>query len=1183
MFRILLFLALLASPVFAQTPRITEIMPVNATGFQDDNFPTEFHGWIEIWNPDLFNRVIMTGWKFTHGASTYNIPAIEIPPDERMVIFTSAKNRTNVTLPLHTNFTLSPTGGTLNLVNASNVIISSITYPAVAADKSFGRDDGDITRTGTYDNPTPEEYNNYTGTGVSGKVLFSVPSKTFTTSFIVTLTQETPEAGAVIRYTLDGSVPISSSAAYINPIAITSTTRLRARVFATGKLPGETDMSCYLQLSASTASYSSPLPICVISNFGLGTPPDNDDVPPKQAAIMWVFLPKQDGRARFSNPPDLVVRSAIDRRGSSTIGNAKWNLNFEARKARSEEDHDIELLGMPAHADWVFHAPFGFDRSLIHNPLAYAMSNAIGRYAVRTRMAEVFMKTDGASLNFSGGGSGDYFGIYNVMEKIRRGDKRVDVKKLGMYDNDATGKTGGYIWKIDRRDFGDGGFNAGGLPTDLGPCWYYPKEVDIEAPQRDPQEQYLPSYINSYKAALDGPNWTDPSLGYANFLDVPAAIDHHLVNVWAFNVDALRLSGYWSKERGGKLVAGPVWDFDRAFESTDVRDDNPAIWRSASMPDQGTDFFNYPWWGKMFTDPNFYQKYIDRWVELRRGVWSQASINALIDSLNNEMPAETVSRDLARWGQSKRTGTFPGSPTANYPGTQAGEIQRIKEWLQVRATFMESQWIRPVQASPDPGLVNPNQQVTLTSPSGAPIYYTLNGTDPRPSGGGAPGVGATLYTSPIVVTDTTRIKARAYNASWTALIGANNPPIVSKWSGLTDVRYSIDPPAAAGNIVISEVNYHPANPTPAELAMNPTLDDSDFEFIEIKNVSAGPVDLSEVTLSGGVNFTFPLVDGLSIPAGGFAIVAADKAAFNIRYPGIPNVVGNFPGDLSDGGEQIVLRAANGDIISSFTYDDVWYPATDGPGNTLARYNPTSSDATLDTAAGWSASVALNGSPGADEPNRPPRPGAGPDVAGLLPSINLAGTIDDDVPGSTVTLAWSKFNGPGDVTFGTPTTAATSATVTLPGVYTLRLSAHDGTYPATDDALVTMRDTPGTWLLRHPELGALNDDYDQDGRTNYYEWALNLDPIVAELSNGSTLEIVDGHLSLVYQRQKDSPFVTYTVQVTNSVSSWNDPLPNELTETIIADDGLVQTVRVTDNALISANPTRFLRLRVILGP
>ena len=53
---------------------------------------------------------------------------------------------------------------------------------------------------------------------------------------------------------------------------------------------------------------------------------------------MWVFQPGTDGRTRLSADPTLATRVVIDRRGSSTINNAKYNLNVEARKSRDDDD-----------------------------------------------------------------------------------------------------------------------------------------------------------------------------------------------------------------------------------------------------------------------------------------------------------------------------------------------------------------------------------------------------------------------------------------------------------------------------------------------------------------------------------------------------------------------------------------------------------------------------------------------------------------------------------------------------------------------------------------------------------------------------------------------------------------------------------------------------------------------------
>ncbi|MEO7317980.1 MAG: CotH kinase family protein, partial [Chthoniobacteraceae bacterium] len=926
----LLIFTILAAAARAQDVRITEFQAVNVSGIVDENNSQQ--GWIEIWNPSTTTPMPLSLWKLTNGTTTWTFPSVIINPDEFMIIWASGKNRTVVTAPLHTNFTLPAEGGTVSLLRSNNTAASTIaSYPAQTADTSWGRDEWDVvttpTQVGKYTTPTPGKRNNFSGSGVAGKVIFDKLSQSFTGTLVLTLSKEIVDPAAVIRYTTNGAVPTATSAVFTVPLNVTTTQMIRARIYKPGLLPGETETQCYLLRDATTTAFSSAMPIIVISNFGQGQPPDAGD----QNGFAWVWEPASpDNRSRLTNMPTLATRIAIDRRGSSTINNAKYNLNMEARRARNDEDRDISLLGMPDGSDYVMSGPYDFDRSEIHNPFIYALSNQIGRYAPRTRLAEVFMKVNAGALNFSGTGN-DYYGIYNVMEKIRRDKNRVDIHKLDTYDNDAVGKTGGFIWKVDRKDSGDDGFSAGGQ----GFAYYYPKEVELELPQRDPQEQFLSTYINSFNTALQSPTWNNPTTGYAAFLDVPAAIDHHLLNLWPMNVDAFRLSGYWHKERGGKLIAGPIWDFDRAMESTDSRDDFPAAWIGGG---DATPFFTYTWWNRLFADIEFYQKYIDRWQSLRRGAFSAANVNALLDSLNAQMSAEAINRDVARWSLTKRAWTRPFSPFTAMPASQAAEVQRIKDWLQQRANFFDSQWVGPVTASLAEGNVAAGTQVTLIGPVGVPIHYTLDGADPRPTGGAAPGV-ATLYTGPITINATTRIRARAYKSNHTALVSGTNPPLLSKWSGLTNVRYSTDTPAASGNLVVTEINYHPANPSAAELVVNPVFADSDFEFIELRNLGATPIDLGGAQFTAGVTFAFTGDNALTLAPGAYVVVVANPSAFAARNGAGATVVGPFTGNLDNGGEQITLKAANNTTILDFTYDDAWYPTSDGNGRTLVIYDP----------------------------------------------------------------------------------------------------------------------------------------------------------------------------------------------------------------------------------------------------
>jgi hypothetical protein len=180
------------------------------------------------------------------------------------------------------------------------------------------------------------------------------------------------------------------------------------------------------------------------------------------------------------------------------------------------------------------------------------------------------------------------------------------------------------------------------------------------------------------------------------------------------------------------------------------------------------------------------------------------------------------------------------------------------------------------------------------------------------------------------------------------------------------VAGAADVSAYTASLVISEVNYHPRPPTTAENAAG-IFDADQFEFIEIKNVSASPVSLADVRLTKGVDFDFAANSTLA--PGGFALVVKNAAAMAARYgTGLP-ILGVFGGEnLDNGGEQIKLSYGQGTTIRDFTYDDKspWPTAADGVGRTLTLNSPSSLPNHA-LPSSWRASALNDGSPGADDP------------------------------------------------------------------------------------------------------------------------------------------------------------------------------------------------------------------------
>ena len=751
--------------------QITKFLANNQSTLKDQD--GDFSDWIELWNPTT-SRVTLTGWGLTTnqaGLPAWKFPNYALDSGERLIVFASGKNRATVTGELHTDFKIKKSGGYLALLDTTGFPVSEFGpgYPAQAPDAAFGRDPVSPDLTGFFSSSAPGSVNSSEGSGFAGEVLFSPDARSFVTPFPLALTCPTP--GAVIHYTLDGSLPNEFSPSYSDPVVIANSLAIRARAFAPGTLPGPVHSGTYTRIQSSLAAITATLPTLVLYNFGAGIPSTAVNAPPQPVNL--ALLQPVDGRILLTNPPILSARAEISVRGSSTRGLPKqsWSLRF-----RDEFDGDtsVALLGMPSNSHWVLYAPNNFEPVLMHNPLAYRLSNDAGRYAPRTRFVVVYLATGTGPITTAA-----YNGIYVLEEEIRHGRGRVDVAKLQTTDTRLPEVTGGYLLKVDRLGPGESGLSA----ANQGMAFVDPSESTLKTPQRAPQLQYISGYIRSFGSALYGANYRDPVLGYAAYIDPAAWIDHHILNVVTFNVDALRLSAYFNKPRQGRLFFGPVWDFDRTQGSTDGRDFNPRLWRS-SGGDLGTDFFNYTWWDRLFRDIDFWQRWIDRYQGLRDGALSTGHLNGVIDDFAAQLRAEQP-REAARWSglTTPRSGTQSvAGYSYNFPGTYQGEVTFLKKWYADRFGFIDTNFLARPVIGISTNVDGTGYSLNFQRSAGASVYFTTNGTDPRVAGGGISDA-AKLYAGSVPMDRNVGIRARAYDPIHRNLTGANKPPLSSPWSG----------------------------------------------------------------------------------------------------------------------------------------------------------------------------------------------------------------------------------------------------------------------------------------------------------------------------------------------------------------------------------------------------------------
>lgn len=202
---------------------------------------------------------------------------------------------------------------------------------------------------------------------------------------------------------------------------------------------------------------------------------------------------------------------------------------------------------------------------------------------------------------------------------------------------------------------------------------------------------------------------------------------------------------------------------------------------------------------------------------------------------------------------------------------------------------------------------------------------------------------ATLYAAPLVLNDLTTVKARVFDGL--------------EWSALNEATFVVGQPALS----VSELHYHPADPTSEEVAAG-WVDADQFEFIELCNSGTGTFELEGVRFTMGIRFDFTGSSVTRLPAGAYVLVVKSRAAFEQRYgPGLP-IAGEYAGQLDNAGERVVLVGAQGQTLLDFTYGtrSPWPAAADGFGPSLEVVDPEGDPASAGT---WQASTVDGGSPG----------------------------------------------------------------------------------------------------------------------------------------------------------------------------------------------------------------------------
>ncbi len=424
------------------------------------------------------------------------------------------------------------------------------------------------------------------------------------------------------------------------------------------------------QLSHAQLS-SSNLPIISIET-------DDEEIPdePKINGTMGIIYDVNGGINSVTDPFNHYNGNiGIETRGNSTQGFDKKTYSLELRTS-SNLDTSVNLFDMGSEEDWILHAMV-IDKSQVRIPMSFYLAQRMGQYASEWKYVELIL-------------NGDYRGIYILVEKIKRDNDRVDIAKLDEDDLAGDSLTGGYILRMDWLDDAQGfesNYNSqGGNPMFYQ--WYYPKANKIK-PQ---QAAYIQDWMAEFEEALYANDYMN-SLGnrYTDYIDLNSFTDFLLINEFSKNSDGYKLSSYVHKDKdskGGKLVAGPIWDFDQTYGVSLVCSNhiytgwtylqNQDCWDLESMP---------MWWQNMMEDPIFQNRLNCRWTEFRSTfMHTDSVVNWILE--DTTYLSQAIQRNFEKWDEF--IGESIWIEPQPIPQSYEEEISTMINWITNRLNWMDS-------------------------------------------------------------------------------------------------------------------------------------------------------------------------------------------------------------------------------------------------------------------------------------------------------------------------------------------------------------------------------------------------------------------------------------------------------------------------------------------------------------
>jgi hypothetical protein len=482
----------------------------------------------------------------------------------------------------------------LSEITGTPILVDSVSFGAQTTDVSCGRNDASTNGWSYFGEPTPESANTteaLTAFTTAPEVTASLDSGAYSGTQTVALS--TSEASDSIHYTLDGSVPSSSSLLYTNELTISDTTILRARSYSAGEIPGETLTRSYLM----SDDVSSTLPF-----FSLVADPETlfgDDIGICENDTDYPFkgreVPVRLELFETNQTPAFAVSAGIRIAGENIWQKAQKPFNVYCRSKYGDDAINDQVF--PDEAVAVFgelglrNGGDDWEETLLRDAMMPS---------ILVDQADVSLYSYRPSILLL---NGEFWGIYNIRKRF---DETYFANEHYLAEDEYD--LCAYAHNTD----GDTVLSAALGSTDAYETFYsYFTTNDCSDP-------LVYAEIES-------------QMNIDSFIDYVAATDYAVNTSWSHNRE------FWKAVEDGARWTWVANDFDRALSSSRV---------SGSIID---DFVSdYALFAALDDNTNFVNRLIQRYAAHLGSTFDPDRVCDLLDALSAEQDGE-MERHIARW------------------------------------------------------------------------------------------------------------------------------------------------------------------------------------------------------------------------------------------------------------------------------------------------------------------------------------------------------------------------------------------------------------------------------------------------------------------------------------------------------------------------------------------------------